>query len=781
MSTAFNSAITEEEERSEKAKLAIKNFRAMQHSLTSYARAISKRSLVVEVSSGPPRTDGNKIYFRPPIELGDNKKHERLLCEKRDPDTLQMLCDACRIRESILISIYHEIAHIIYGTFEKPTPSDIRESLERSVIDYGTKFSARIKARMDASPSILMKSYLDMAGLISPYMPTMVNFLEDARIDSEMFKARKGTKVMFDALIHEVFSKGVEQDDGSVKLWSSYPLDQQILTGCFIVASGYNYKDWFAPVIEEALKDEKLLELLGKINHARSASDTYRLAFPVLARVRELGFCKLPEEEEEEEQEEEQEQDSSEESSEDANEEEEDSTEEDPDQGPDNGLETEEENDESGEASGSENGTSDENSPEGTGDSEGDEAGSGVEPDGAEQNDSEPEESRDELGEGSSESSSGEEDSSLNSDPIDTGADEGNGGVKVDSLPKISADLSELEKNIRVFGHHEAHVSEMHGDEDDEDEKALDKAIIQGLYFEKPSNEVNGVRIHSYKSPLIENGYDMSSAWRYDISDKNFLSRVGINCDMNITESILGPVLRETRKVFSDNARSKMERNLKSGRISTRVLGKRAWANDPRLFQKKRLPGKKSYAVLIGIDISGSTIGRNIVLAKRAAIAQAEICSRVGIDFAIYAHTANGGAGGYGNELYLDVYEIKAFDSPWDATSKEALSRIGSDSENLDGHGVEFYRKKIERHPATDKIILYYSDGKMPAANYTEELEILQREIKYCKSHGIALMGVGIRTDSPKRHGLETVQVDSDEDLVKVVRHLEGALIRMAR
>src|SRR5690606_8084761 len=125
----------------------------------------------------------------------------------------------------------------------------------------------------------------------------------------------------------------------------------------------------------------------------------------------------------------------------------------------------------------------------------------------------------------------------------------------------------------------------------------------------------------------------------------------------------------------------------------------------------------------------------------------------------------------------LDMYEIKKFEDPWNKTTQEPFDRLGPDAENLDGHSLEFYRKVIERHPATDKIILYYSDGKMPAANHDEELTVLQREIKYCKMKQITLLGVGIRTDSPRRHGLDTVEVRSDSDVISVVKHLQSALV----
>ena len=66
----------------------------------------------------------------------------------------------------------------------------------------------------------------------------------------------------------------------------------------------------------------------------------------------------------------------------------------------------------------------------------------------------------------------------------------------------------------------------------------------------------------------------------------------------------------------------------------------------------------------------------------------------------------------------------------------------------------------------------------MPAANYDEELEILTREINICRRKKYTLLGVGIRTDSPRKHGLDTVQVNDDADLKAVVMHLEKRLVR---
>jgi hypothetical protein len=66
----------------------------------------------------------------------------------------------------------------------------------------------------------------------------------------------------------------------------------------------------------------------------------------------------------------------------------------------------------------------------------------------------------------------------------------------------------------------------------------------------------------------------------------------------------------------------------------------------------------------------------------------------------------------------------------------------------------------------------------MPAANKDEEQDILEEEIKLCQQRGITLLGVGINTDSPKAYGMDTVRIDSDEDIIKVVEQLDRRLIR---
>lgn len=213
---------------------------------------------------------------------------------------------------------------------------------------------------------------------------------------------------------------------------------------------------------------------------------------------------------------------------------------------------------------------------------------------------------------------------------------------------------------------------------------------------------------------------------------------------------------------------------------ATRLAGKIA-RGDLKVFRQKLRPGKKDYFVVIGLDVSGSTArgmgsgNRQVIdLIKEAAFAQAELCNRLGVRFAVYAHSGDHGDKG----MTLDMYEVKSPDQPWDTKARERLTGLGPAAYNLDGHTMEFYRKVMDSQPETDKVMMYYTDGAMPLENYEEELYILQREIDLCRRVGYTVVGVGIRNDDPKKHGLDTIRVDRIEDLPKLVEGLRSRLIK---
>lgn len=975
VSTILTGAGAALSDRDEQARQAVKVFRALQPTLTSYAKMLTKRNDVrVEMHSTiNGATDGSRIFYRPPLALGDRSPHVRKLCDKRD-DALQQRCDACRRREETLVVIYHEIGHLCSDSFAQTSDHDRARLIEEAVKHSAGKYAKYIAARIQAAPSYTKNSYIGMAGLVNEFLPIILNALEDARVNRDLFRARKGTKKMFDALAYKTFTEGVEQKNpaGEVVVipWNEYPQNMQVIIGLFCAASGYDFDDWFVTPVVEALHDEKLTDLIRRMDTIRSASGVYDLSFPILSRLRDLGFCKLdtdPTDEEEDEQT--QDDDTSAGLSESNNETESGESEpeagkdsegsESPDAEPDKaggedrddsstgssagvpdsggeeesgtgadvldvdedsddadsegsgvgnsddttgsdedrsggsevehdrdegGADSREVDDEAGPDSGSTEadktspaseasegddsedsrgdsvddsqddgspneeastdspaesddtessedseeadlGNADDSNGQGTGDITGDELddqsadgqddlaepnqspGQGGDGNSSDRDRSEDpdqdnregssrdtgdnpsdvdETTNDEVTDsdnGESEMDSSEsspdtggvesEESDFSDDVIDTGADDGTGGTKVieaeEDLPEMGT-ADEVEKALKQWGHHDEPpktVQEVR--QEKVDEEAIDRAIIQGMYFETPSAEVHGVHEYNFDDP------DHGGAWDHSVFTASgySLKSLGIDGEFDPPESIMGPALLQMRRTFTDNARGKDLRNLRGGRVNPKVLGRRAPFGDDRLFTKRRMPGKKKYFVLIGVDVSGSTVGTNIALEKRAVSAQAELCSRLGIDFAVYAHTGSGFSG----DFWLDIYRIKERHEPCDIKTRERLHQIGPDSGNLDGHTLEYYRKRLDESDATDKIIMYYTDGKMPAANYDEELEILQRELQVCRAKKYTVMGVGIRTDSPIRHGLDTVQVDGDEDISRVVKHLEKRLL----
>lgn len=322
-----------------------------------------------------------------------------------------------------------------------------------------------------------------------------------------------------------------------------------------------------------------------------------------------------------------------------------------------------------------------------------------------------------------------------------------------------------IEKLLLVFGRH---------DEDDSSnklsgvsekleqamEEMMETALRQMDFFDMPSVNVGGVNVYKRGcgEAAWEDGYHHVWGDPIEVPEKA------------ITGSLL-----ELRLAFQDNARGKVERHRRAGKVDPRVLARRAPAEDDRLFKKKTQPGRKDYFVLIGLDCSGSTahhIESNVIrlsLIKAAAYAKAEMLHRLGVSFAIYAHS--------GNRDAVAIFEIKAAKEPWGKEQKQALEDLQPYSGNIDGHTLEYYRKVCEARPETDKLLLYYTDGHMPAANYDEELFILQREIKLCDQLGIKLIGVGVNSDAPTEHGLDTIRLDDIGDLQKVVKGLKERML----
>lgn len=239
-------------------------------------------------------------------------------------------------------------------------------------------------------------------------------------------------------------------------------------------------------------------------------------------------------------------------------------------------------------------------------------------------------------------------------------------------------------------------------------------------------------------------------------------------------EATIGAESLRLRALLEKNNRSGYQNNLKSGKIRTSVLANRIAAKDDRIFRTKSLPAKRDYLVIMSVDCSASTGGGELDSEKRAVFAQAEMLYRLSIPFVIFGHSGGADKLSVGSETkwYLRVFEVKSEKEPWNAITQERLIMLPSDSANLDGHALQVSLDLCRKSRASDKIIMYYSDGSMPCEDHRTELNTLKRGILEAARSKITLMGVGIGTDAPRHHGLDTVVIDTGHDIRPVITHL---------
>lgn len=267
----------------ERARRSVSEFRRLLPTLTAYARNLTGRKDVrVEMDAhSNGHTDGKVIYFRPPLALGDmeSMRHDRSVCDKRDPKTFQLLCSACDTREDILATVYHEISHIAFDTFLQVGSDDVTGALEKIKATAPEWYYRQVFERYKADQWQGVDSFLKLAAIVNPYFKALVNGLEDVRINERMAQARPGTRIMQASKTFKVALEGVEQRDpngNTVRvMWPDYEPNLQAAIGLFCLGSGYPIDGWFAPRIEGALKDDVIVDLCRDVPKLASAKKVF--------------------------------------------------------------------------------------------------------------------------------------------------------------------------------------------------------------------------------------------------------------------------------------------------------------------------------------------------------------------------------------------------------------------------------------------------------------------------------------------------------------------------
>ena len=801
-------------DRAERAKASVQALQKELRVIRGFAKALT-RNPKIKVAIGPTSsTDGKTIWLRPPGNLGAtaSQKHRRSDCHNRGADNFQV-CPACRAHEEIMSTVYHEISHIVMESFEKLEADDWLSVFGRALTEAGTDPSnkkrvdvirKRVDAVLDANPT-----FIAAASTISPFMPMLLNALEDARVNAWMGAARPGTKAGMSNSIKKIMREGIDNLDGTHFEWKDRELNSQALIGVFLFACGQStLVDHLDESIVEALhaEDDELLRLVKGVETAASVRNAYQLSFPVLEFLRRQGLCLHDQDDEEPPVGDPKKGDEDDE----------------PNESEDDGENVESEDDGGDGAEGDDGEDSADGDPgEGGSQGDGDESDDDAESEGDGQGGAGGEDSADSDSEADSDANS---DSEADSDTEeDSGADSGGESVKNDDSDS-DADTSEkanqsglggedapadegsstdeyddkgspedAESDLGSFGGHNGpNVADPEGDErgleNDEGpptEEELDRAVEQHETFDAPSINIDGVVEHTKDS---EHGLRTDRLIWKPLHEADYFQQ-----KVEVDQTILQPALNKARVAFTENLAVKRTSGRRKGRISARDLGRRVPVSDDRIFAQKERPKRRDFFVVIGMDNSGSTQGYGsctiLNTLKAACRYQAELLNSLGIPFAFYVH--NGWISGQvrsvnlpyddSKNFSLDIGVIKSPTDPWTDACRSRLDRVLPGACNLDGHAIEYYRKVIESQVATDTILMYYTDGEMPSMNYDEELEVLQREISTLKRMGTTTVGVGVGTDSPKNHGLDTIVLNDIEDVPLVVAELEKRITATQR
>lgn len=291
------------------------------------------------------------------------------------------------------------------------------------------------------------------------------------------------------------------------------------------------------------------------------------------------------------------------------------------------------------------------------------------------------------------------------------------------------------------------------------------------------------------------------------LDDYKYPAGGGFSRASQLEVAVQPPVMasqRELADALGMNRRSASVPNLVRGRLHGSKLA-RVPTGNRRAFRRIEKPRKRSYAVLIGVDQSGSTGGETSSYLRNLAYAQATLLSRLGIPFAVAGHTGSNYdleqtycvEAGIGAKLmaetgrlrgsYATIQLVKNFAEPWDEAARSGVAAFHASHQNLDGLTMRTYIDMLCTQRATDRILLYYTDGEMPAEDRTNQRVILEAQCRRAKAmaelpdHRLHVVGVGVGTDSPKQYGLDTIRVDEDDAESGVRKVVEGLAERIAK
>ena len=754
-------------------------------------------NLRVILTTGTNATDGTNVYLGVPLKLGDDTEHTYHLCGKRDAVTLAMLCPKCAVLDEVMSMVGHESAHIVEESFTPISDSVKIEMYEKLLMPRILAVAPDKEA--NARKALMSEARLGgmgVAKMLDLFLPLMTNVVEDVFVNERLYQERPGfvLPIMRSSRMH--LTEGhLDLESGKHASW----LEADAEARAIMVAYAFGIRqDWIARELGEDVlpiaDDERIVKLMRRIGEALTPSDRLRVAVEVLELIREHGFCvdtqslvfqpvkmkpmpgaeSEPQESEESDDDGEGEGEGKGEESEQTEKKSECSGEPAPKPEPGSGEEDEQDEQEPHKGSSASSGSDDDEDD----DESEDESASGGKSDDDEDDDDESDESGDDGDDFDDDDA--DDDEEWDDDDFDDDDEDGQSAPNKsnfvdhedDSSVESSNDVSdgekhdpgEVAKQERKAEEDRASEVEMtlkqfmgHPDKDDEDEPSrpeLEEALLQ---------------LHLEQKDLFD---DLSTQLTEGVSEIKLDTRRGfdkIKLEGLPTDGEISPSLLKMRLAFTENRKIGIQRNLTSGpRLDTAHLHRVA-IDDARIFANRSVPKRRDWFVSLALDMSGSTAGCWDEVIAKGGYAISELLSRLGIRFAVYGHT--------GSSTQLYMIPVKAPDEPWTDTCRKRIVALHGMTGNLDGHTLEFHRKLVERQRATDKLIMYFTDGAMPATNYSEELPVLKKNIVICQRKGIHLVGVGCGNTEPRKHGLDTILYNGINDVPFLVSELAKRLV----
>lgn len=826
----------------ENAQRALKRAKALLTVWAPLVRVIARNpKLKVELTAGASRTDSKTVWLRVPLELAFNE-HEKRLCGKWDKANNGYLCPACDVELECTVALFHECAHLVADSFNHHDPDDeLIALLQAAYPEHAHRFD---RLAMSLKGTGIRRDHTNtLVARIGERLPDQWGFftfntVEDVYVNATIFEARPGLLPIFRLRYERVFNDGTLTLDGKRVHWSDKHPFLQALVGWNLVASRLEeLTEHLSPEVVSTIRgSEVLMDFAARITDVRKPVERWKIALRIMLELRELGLdprqpARKPEppsassdEEDDESRPTQQEQGGAE------------GLDADPTSGDDAGDggtgEDEQETDDASSSGSTATGEPGDDAESAEGEPQ---AGADGAEDGGDFEDSGSGEGSDEPGEEPGDASWGDEpeeqtfggtrattasdgDSSDDASDGDGAEDEvganGEEGVDDDGEPtsepsepvpyseplgdpsghqprsvevdheasygegEVELDYDEAVEAMKALTGHEGfgdiekieeEYAQTHADPEDTETRLIEAALSFDGHLEGDPGSI--ARVISEAKKLRWTKHNKYA----EVFEENVdPARYALPVEVRVASA------QQMRLAFSANKKVGIERGLTSGpRVDPRTMGYRIPTGDDRIFSRRSIPKRRDWTVLIGIDVSGSTFSGAIEIEKMIAMGLGDLLSEIGIPFSMYLHTAT-----YNDDeskYNLVVLPVKGEHEKWDAPAKKRAAGLSPLFENLDGHTMEMYRHLLERQRGTDKLLMYFTDGKMPAANSKEERPVLERECALLKRKGIYTVGVGIGTDSPRQYGLDTIRVDGVQDVPALLSGIGERLSRPLR